>query len=139
MKKPIIITGPPMSGKSFFARNILLMFGDNPIEFDGRNFDLADPWCFADLTPETDLILIDDIRSLHSIESVLNKDVFLINKRFGPVIEVLRPWTIIVAEDDIITQDFINKNISKYIFIECDYNENKVFSFKKLTPETAQL
>lgn len=128
-----------MSGKSFFARNILLMFGDNPIEFDGRNFDLADPWCFADLTPETDLILIDDIRSLHSIESVLNKDVFLINKRFGPVIEVLRPWTIIVAEDDIITQDFINKNISKYIFIECDYNENKVFSFKKLTPETAQL
>lgn len=82
MKKPILITGPRESGKTFLAQNMMYAF-DAPLCIDARSKkDLNSKWLYQDADRNTDLIVFDDLNSdqiislLSSLESpmVINRN-----------------------------------------------------------------
>lgn len=98
MKKVTIITGAASSGKTTKARTIT--DSKKVVWLDPRN--LYDPFLFESITPETEVIVIDDLareKHLSVIKNLISSPMLMLNKRGKTPIEVERPEIIIVSND----------------------------------------
>lgn len=123
MKKPIIIFGDkPQSptGKSFLANQIALAFNKSAY-LCARVTDLAqDKFFFHGVEADTDLIIIDNVRSRQFqqiVDMIIYPETIHVNSKGLWPFTMNRPQVIITIEED---EAFL-RNQSKSVLRRCDF------------------
>ena len=108
MKKVTILVGPPASGKTTKANEMA----------KGRKFvtitnpDLQHPYCFQNVQPDTELIIIEEMVDVSAIYRLLKREIISVN---GPLII---PFHMLIPDIIIITQKRIEHLIDTHESVE---------------------
>ena len=104
MKKAILITGGPSSGKTTKAKEIASEFQPDEvvyINYQGIS-SLKDSFLFSGCTPKTKLIIFDELRRLNDVEyffHMVSNPIF-VNKKMKPQFAI-HPQLILICQSSI--------------------------------------
>lgn len=102
MKKGIIFTGKPATGKTKMAQKIKEHFNDSVVYLNGRNFKKDYNFFFASCTNDTKIVIIDDLPLSISLESFFNilDNKLLVNKKGSKPFSIKINCLIIIPDAD---------------------------------------
>ncbi|MHB1278264.1 MAG: hypothetical protein ACYC1Q_07690 [Bacteroidia bacterium] len=137
MKKGIIITGPPESGKSTKAREIASQFPQECVTWiSGRDNGLNSRFAFRDCTEKTECIIVDDINDTKKLELFIGAITgsILVNKPYQHAFEI-KPKIILVYDGDISESIFFQcaSVVRRFDLIHCQRNSLESLGFQKNT------
>ena len=112
MKKGLIFIGPARSGKSRAALEIAAKFNNAVVILDRNNFHGS--WPFNNLTKNTELLIIDELRDISYINRFLGSNLYVdkqCQKGF-----TINPQIIVVCDAKITLSDFIDWRLFRHYF-----------------------